>query len=81
LLPEFQVELDNASNNTIVGPFKTSAGWHLIELIGKRDKDITEESQSLTARLQLLNYKAEIRYKDWLHDLKQQSNIEILTDN
>lgn len=81
LLPEFQVELDNASNNTIVGPFKTSAGWHLIELIGKRDKDITEESQSLTARLQLLNYKAEIRYKDWFHDLKQQSNIEILTDN
>ena len=53
----------------------------IIELIGKRDKDITEESQSLTARLQLLNYKAEIRYKDWFHDLKQQSNIEILTDN
>ena len=47
----------------------------------KRDKDITEESQSLSARLQLLNYKAEIRYKDWFHDLKQQSNIEILTDN
>ena len=81
LLPEFQVELDNASNNSIVGPFKTAAGWHLIELIAKRDKDITEESQSLSARLQLLNYKAEIRYKDWFHDLKQQSNIEILTDN
>ena len=81
LLPEFQVELDNASNNSIVGPFKTAAGWHLIELIAKRDKDITEESQSLSARLQLLNYKAEIKYKDWFHDLKQQSNIEILTDN
>ena len=81
LLPEFQVELDNASNNSIVGPFKTAAGWHLIELIAKRDKDITEESQNLSARLQLLNYKAEIRYKDWFHDLKQQSNIEILTDN
>ena len=81
LLPEFQVKLDNASNNSIVGPFKTAAGWHLIELIAKRDKDITEESQSLSARLQLLNYKAEIRYKDWFHDLKQQSNIEILTDN
>ena len=81
LLPEFQVELDNASNNSIVGPFKTAAGWHLIELIAKRDKDITEESQSLSARLQILNYKAEIRYKDWFHDLKQQSNIEILTDN
>jgi peptidyl-prolyl cis-trans isomerase SurA len=81
LLPEFQVELDNASNNSIVGPFKTAAGWHLIELIAKRDKDITKESQNLSARLQLLNYKAEIRYKDWFHDLKQQSNIEILTDN
>jgi peptidyl-prolyl cis-trans isomerase SurA len=81
LLPEFQVELDNATNNSIIGPFKTSAGWHLIELIEKREKDVTEESLKLSARYQLLNYKAEIKYIDWFHDLKQQSNIEILTDN
>ena len=78
LLPEFQVELDKGELNTLIGPFKPSAGWHLIELIGKRQKDITEDSRKLAARLKILNYKAEIRYKDWFEILKQSSNIEMI---
>ena len=81
LLPEFQVELDKGKLNTIIGPFKTATGWILVELLGKREKDITEDSRKLSARLQILNFKAEIRYKDWYDTLKQQSNIEILTNN
>tara|TARA_B100001057_G_scaffold378558_1_gene383968 strand:+ start:37 stop:1311 length:1275 start_codon:yes stop_codon:yes gene_type:complete len=80
LLPEFQVELDKGEVNTLIGPFKTSAGWHLIELIGKRQKDITEDSRKLAAKLKILNYKAEIRYKDWFEILKQSSNIEIINN-
>ncbi len=81
LLPEFQVELDKGKLNTIIGPFKTATGWILVELLGKREKDITEDSRKLSARLQILNFKAEIKYKDWYDALKQQSNIEILTNN
>ena len=81
LLPEFQAELDKGKLNTIIGPFKTATGWILVELLGKREKDITEDSRKLSARLQILNFKAEIRYKDWYDTLKQQSNIEILTNN
>ena len=80
LLPEFQVELDKGELNTLIGPFKTSAGWHLIELIGKRQKDITEDSRKLAAKLKILNYKAEIRYKDWFEMLKQSSNIEMINN-
>lgn len=80
LLPEFQAELDKGKINTLIGPFKTSAGWHLIELIDKRKKDITEDSRKLAARLKILNYKAEIRYKDWFEILKQQSNIEMINN-
>ena len=80
LLPEFQVELDKGELNTLIGPFKTSAGWHLIELIDKRQKDITEDSRKLAARLKILNYKAEIRYKDWFEILKQSSNIEMINN-
>lgn len=80
LLPEFQVELDKGELNTLIGPFKTSAGWHLIELIGKRQKDITEDSRKLAAKLKILNYKAEIRYKDWFEILKQSSNIEMINN-
>ena len=79
-MPEFQIELDKGKPNTIIGPFKTSAGWHLIELIEKREKDITNESKKLAARMQILNYKAAIRYKDWFETLKQESNIEILLE-
>jgi peptidyl-prolyl cis-trans isomerase SurA len=81
LLPEFQVELDEAKPSSLIGPFKTAAGWHLIEFISKREKDITEDSRKLAARLRILNYKAEIRYKDWYETLKQSSNIEILNNN
>ena len=80
LLPEFQVELDKGELNNLIGPFKTSAGWHLIELIGKRQKDITEDSRKLAAKLKILNYKAEIRYKDWFEILKQSSNIEMINN-
>jgi peptidyl-prolyl cis-trans isomerase SurA len=80
LLPEFQVELDKGKLNNLIGPFKTSAGWHLIKLIGKREKDITEDSRKLAAKLKILNYKAEIRYKDWFETLKQSSNIEMINN-
>jgi peptidyl-prolyl cis-trans isomerase SurA len=80
LLPEFQVELDKGKLNNLIGPFKTSAGWHLIKLIGKREKDITEDSRKLAAKLKILNYKAEIRYKDWFEILKQSSNIEMINN-
>ena len=53
----------------------------IIEFISKREKDITEDSRKLAARLRILNYKAEIRYKDWYETLKQSSNIEILNNN
>jgi peptidyl-prolyl cis-trans isomerase SurA len=61
-----------------LGRLKLQLGWHLIELIGKRQKDITEDSRKLAARLKILNYKAEIRYKDWFEILKQSSNIEMI---
>ena len=80
LLPEFQVELDKGELNNLIGPFKTSSGWHLIELIGKREKDVTEDSRKLAARIKILNYKAEIRYKDWFEILKQSSNIEMISN-
>tara|TARA_Y100000022_G_scaffold43132_1_gene35757 strand:+ start:8558 stop:9835 length:1278 start_codon:yes stop_codon:yes gene_type:complete len=80
LLPEFQVELDKGKINTLIGPFKTSAGWHLIKLLDKREKDITEDSRKLAAKLKILNYKAEIKYKDWFEILKQQSNIEMVNN-
>jgi peptidyl-prolyl cis-trans isomerase SurA len=67
-------------NEKLLGPIKTEFGWHIVEILDYRERDITQESKRDIVRFELMQKKIEMRFKDWLKALKVQSNIKILNE-
>ena len=76
-IPEFEEEIDSLELNEISEPFKTGLGWHLIQLIDRREKDLSSESLRQRVKNNLLNQKTEIRFNDWVKTLREGAHIEI----
>ena len=76
-IPEFEKEMDNLKVNEISEPFKTTLGWHLIQVNDRRDKDLSSESLRKRVKEKLLNQKTNIRFNDWVKTLREGAHVEI----
>ena len=76
-LPLFQSTYESLSINDISDPINTPLGWHILKVTDRRDNDLTDESFKYSARIQLINQKTELIYKDWIKQLRDQSFIDI----
>lgn len=76
-VPEFEKELDRLDLGEISPVFKSRYGWHLIQLIERREHDETEAWLRLQAREQIAQRKGEEEYTAWLRRLRNEAYIEI----
>jgi peptidyl-prolyl cis-trans isomerase SurA len=76
-LPIFESTYDSLDINEISKPINTPLGWHIIQVTDRRDNDLTDESIKYSARMQLVNQKTELIFKDWIKQLRDQSFVEI----
>ncbi|MEN9560353.1 MAG: Chaperone, partial [Pseudomonadota bacterium] len=67
--------------NDISRPVRTPFGWHLIQVLERRQQDITNERSRASARATLRERKAEEAYQDWLRQLRDRAYVEIKLDN
>ena len=72
------VEKSNKKEKNISESTKTSVKKDNKVMKINSIKDITDEKNKLSAKLELLQRKTQIKYKDWLDSLKSQVHIEIL---
>jgi peptidyl-prolyl cis-trans isomerase SurA len=59
-------------------PFQSEAGWHILELLGTRQADRTDEIARNQARQAIGNRKAEQAYDDFLRQLKANAYIKVM---
>ena len=76
-LPIFESTYDSLDINAISDPINTTLGWHILQVTERRDNDLTDESFKYSARMQLVNQKTEMIFKDWIKQLRDQSLIDI----
>ena len=69
------------SSQSLVGPLNTEVGWHLLKIYETREEDISSQSKRDQARLELINKKTDIAFKDWIESLKENSTIKILDND
>lgn len=66
-------------DNQVSAPFQTSDGsWHIVQLLGQRQSDLTDETQRNQARMAIGNRKAEQAYDDFLRDMRSSAYVKIL---
>jgi len=79
-VPEFEKAMNKLAINELSEPVKTQFGWHLIEVLGRRDQDQTEEMKKQRAYRILQNRKFEEEVELWLRELKDQAYIKIIEE-
>jgi peptidyl-prolyl cis-trans isomerase SurA len=58
-------------------PFQTEEGWHIIERLGMREKDVTVESIRSAARKNLEQQKMDIELEQFLQEMRDEAFVEI----
>jgi peptidyl-prolyl cis-trans isomerase SurA len=75
-VPEFERAMDALAPGAVSGPVKSPFGWHLIQVLERRNEDMSRERQRLEARRVLRARKADESYQEWLRQLRDRSYIE-----
>jgi peptidyl-prolyl cis-trans isomerase SurA len=77
-VPEFEEVMDSLRPGEISEPFKSQFGWHIVQVLERREVDNTEEAIRERVREILGNRKAEEETELWLRRLRDQSFVEIV---
>ena len=62
-------------------PFQTEIGWHIIERLGMREKDVTVESIRNAARGNLQQQKKDIEIEKFLQEMRDEAFVESRLDS
>lgn len=76
-LPEFERVVNQLSPGAMSQPVRTPFGWHIIELLERRNSADSPEAMAEIARRQIHARKAEQAYTTWLRRLRDESYVEI----
>lgn len=75
-VPEFERQIDALKDNEISMPFKSPYGWHIVQVLGRRVHDITEDKVRQQVYAQLRESKAEEETELWLRRLRDEAFVD-----
>ena len=77
LVPEFEEQMDLLAIGETSQPFKTQFGWHIVQVLGRRVYDATDETRRDQARKAVRDEKAEEALEAYLRRLRDEAYIEL----
>jgi peptidyl-prolyl cis-trans isomerase SurA len=80
-VPEFDRTMNSLQPNQISEPFLTNFGWHILQVLERRDTEISAERNRVAARLGLRQRKADEAYQQWLLQLRDSAYVEYRTED
>ena len=75
-VPEFEQQVASLKENEISQPFRTQYGWHIVQLLGRRMHDATDDMRRNRAFAELRQSKAEEETELWLRRLRDEAFVE-----
>jgi peptidyl-prolyl cis-trans isomerase SurA len=75
-VPEFEKQLAQLQPDEISQPFRTQFGWHIIQLLGRRQFDTTDDVRRQRAFQALQGAKADEETELWLRRLRDEAYVE-----
>ena len=81
LVPEFQRVLDGLEINETSEPFKSRFGWHIAQVLGRRNHDNTESIKRARARKVIGDRKLNEALQDWYRGLLDEAYVEYRLDD
>lgn len=76
--PKFEEVLAGLEPNQISEPFRTQFGWHIVQLLGKRSHDQSDEVRRQRIFAALRESKVDEETELWLRRLRDEAFVEVL---
>ncbi|GGP79627.1 peptidylprolyl isomerase SurA [Shewanella ulleungensis] len=77
-VPEFSQTLASLSEGQISEPFRTTHGWHIVQLESRRTTDATDQFNSNRAHQLIFRRKFNEELQNWLDEMRSEAYIEII---
>jgi peptidyl-prolyl cis-trans isomerase SurA len=74
--PEFETQLANLKDNEISEPFHTQFGWHIVQMLGRREFDNTDELKRRQAMEAIRASKADEETELWLRHMRDEAYVD-----
>ncbi|NTV69112.1 MAG: molecular chaperone SurA [Azonexaceae bacterium] len=75
-VPEFERAMDSLKINELSPVVQSPFGMHLIQVLERRERDVSVERQRGVARQALRERKLDEAYQDWLRQLRDRAYVE-----
>jgi peptidyl-prolyl cis-trans isomerase SurA len=76
----FVAEFERAMNALKIGQIsdlvQTEFGWHLIQVMERRNADVSVEQKKQQASMAIRSFKSDEAYQEWLRQLRDRAFVE-----
>jgi peptidyl-prolyl cis-trans isomerase SurA len=77
--PEFGSQVTALADGGISAPFRTDAGWHVIERVAERQTDVTDNNRRAQIRETIGRRKLEEEYNRYLQEMRGEAYVVLRT--
>ncbi len=76
VVPEFEHAMDALKPGRVSEPFKSPFGWHIVQVLERREQDMSKDRQKLAARQAIRQRKSEDQWQEWVRQQRDKTYVE-----
>jgi len=81
LVPKFEDQMNKLQPSETSDPFQSQFGWHIVQVLERREHDNTEDSKRGRARQIIRKRKIEEANQNWLRTMREEAFVEYRLDD
>ena len=75
-VPEFERAMQALKPMQVSQPFKSAFGWHIVQVLERRERDMSKDRQRLTARQAIRARKSDEQWQEWVRQQRDKAYVE-----
>lgn len=80
LVPEFRQVMDSSEIGELSQVFQTDFGFHVLEVLDRREEDLTEDALNNLAYQALFNQRFDETHQAWIKEIRDRAYVKILLE-